>query len=54
MIERVAHALVPVTVVVCVTVLAALHVVDSTTAVAMIGAAGGYGAVAVGAAKPKP
>jgi hypothetical protein len=45
--ERVTHAVVPVAVIVCVTVLAALHVIDSTTALAVMVPAGGWGAVAV-------
>ncbi len=35
------HALTPLAVIICATVLAALHVIDSATAVAMIGVAGG-------------
>ena len=35
------HALTPLCVIICSTVLAALHVIDSTTAVIMISAAGG-------------
>jgi hypothetical protein len=41
------HALLPIAVVVCATVLGALHVIDSTTCVTLIGAAAGIGAVAV-------
>lgn len=53
MFDKITHAILPAAVVVCVTVMACLHVVDSTTALAFIGAASGYGALAVGAAKPR-
>jgi len=53
MLDKVVHALTPLAVIVCVTVLAALHVIDSTTALAVIVPAAGYGAVAVGVASRK-
>jgi proteasome assembly chaperone (PAC2) family protein len=50
-IEKITHAIMPLAVVAAATVLLALGKIDSTTAVALIGTAGGYGAIAVHAAK---
>lgn len=46
-INQVIHAVMPIAVIAASTVLACLHVIDSPTAVALIGTAGGYGAFAV-------
>lgn len=51
--DRLVHALTPVVVIVCATVLGALSVIDPNTTVVLITTAGGYGAIAVAASKPK-
>jgi hypothetical protein len=51
--ERLIHALIPVVVIVCATVLGALNVLDPNSVLILITTAGGYGAVAVAASKPK-
>jgi hypothetical protein len=52
-IDKIVHAITPALVIIAATVLVALRRVDSTTGVAMILGAGGYGAVAVGRATPR-
>lgn len=47
MITKLAHAVAPVSVIAAATVLCAIGKIDGTTAVAMIGTAGGLGAVVV-------
>lgn len=49
-VDKLIHAITPALVIVAATVLIALRRIDSTTGVAMIVAAGGAGAVAVGVA----
>lgn len=51
MLTKLAHAVTPVSVIAAATVLGAMRVIDSQTAVLMITGAAGYGVVAVGAAK---
>lgn len=50
MLSKLAHAVTPVTVIVCSTVLLALGRIDSVTGVTLITVSAGYGAVAVGIA----
>jgi hypothetical protein len=52
--DKIVHAVIPLAVIVAATVLAALGKIESVTAVAMITTAGGYGAIAVGAASRGP
>jgi len=47
---KLTHAVTPALVIAAATVLGAMRVIDSATAVALIAGAGGYGAVAVGKA----
>lgn len=47
MVSKLAHAILPVTVVICATVLTALGDISSATGVALIGAAAGLGAAFV-------
>jgi hypothetical protein len=53
MLDKLAHAVTPLAVIAAATVLGALHVIDSTTAVALITGAGGYGVIAVAKGGPK-
>ena len=50
MIEKLAHVIMPLAVIGAVTTMACLNVIDSTTAIIYLSAAGGYGSIAVGAA----
>ena len=49
--DRIVHALIPVAMIGSATALAALRVIDATTAVTIITTAGGLGAVVVGKSK---
>lgn len=53
MIDKLAHAVMPVAVVVASTVLVAMRRIDSTTGVALISAAAGFGALAISKQAPK-
>lgn len=50
MLNKLTHSINPVAVIIAATVLGAMRVIDSATAVALIAGAGGYGAIAVGKA----
>jgi hypothetical protein len=53
MLAKVVHAVIPLTVIICATVLGSLSVIDPNTTVVLITTAGGYGAIAVGVSNPQ-
>lgn len=54
MLDKVVHAITPALVITAATVLLALGKIDSTTGVALIATAGGYGAIATAVAGKPP